>query len=72
MFIFPVTSKPGKYGVNVWTLCDSEDVYCHNFQVYTKKVGNEPEKNKRPRVVKTLTKYLYGSGRNITNDIFFI
>lgn len=44
-------SKPAKYGIKIWTLCDTEHVYVKNFQIYTGKVGNVPEKDQGKRVV---------------------
>jgi len=66
-----IKSKPAKYGIKVWVLCDSETAYCGNAQVYTGKVGNIPEKGQGSRVVKDLASYIYESGRNITMDNFF-
>lgn len=58
-----IPSKPGKYGIKVWTLCDAETFYCCNFEVYLGKVNNTAEKNQGPRVVKTLSSHWCGSGR---------
>ena len=27
-------SKPGKYGIKIWTLCDSKTYYCCNIDIY--------------------------------------
>lgn len=48
-------SKPGKYGLKIWTLCDSKTFYCCNMEVYLGKHGNVPEKQQGQRVVKQLT-----------------
>lgn len=37
-------SKPDKYGIKIWTLCDSTNTYCWNLQVYTGMINNMPEK----------------------------
>lgn len=66
-----IPSKPGKYGIKIWALCDAENFYCCNFEVYLGKVNDTAEKNQGPRVVKTLASHWYGSGRNITTDNFF-
>lgn len=66
-----IPSKPGKYGIKVWALCDAENFYCCNFEVYLGKINGIAEKNQGPRVVKTLASHWYGSGRNITTDNFF-
>jgi hypothetical protein len=39
--------------------------------VYTGKEGDKAETNQGQRVVKDITKPLYGSGRNVTTDNFF-
>lgn len=39
-----IKSKPDKYGVKVWALCDSTNSYCWNLQVYTGMTNNTPEK----------------------------
>ncbi|XP_071054434.1 piggyBac transposable element-derived protein 4-like [Onthophagus taurus] len=66
-----IPSKPGKYGIKIWTLCDATTVYCCNLEVYLGKKGGSAEQNQGPRVVKTLANHWYGSGRNITTDNFF-
>jgi hypothetical protein len=66
-----IKSKPAKYGMKLWVLCDSETAYCGNAQVYTGKEGNVPEKGQGARVVKDLVTYIYNTGRNITMDNFF-
>ena len=64
-------SKPDKYGIKIWTLCDSHNGYCLNFEVYTEKgQGGNPEQKKGLRVVKQLTEFL-PAGYNITTDNFF-
>ncbi|KAK1887615.1 PiggyBac transposable element-derived protein 4 [Dissostichus eleginoides] len=30
-------SKPGKYGIKMWVLCDAQSTYAWNLQVYTGK-----------------------------------
>jgi hypothetical protein len=66
-----IPSKPGKYGLKVWVICDAETSYCCNLQVYTGKVNDQPERNQASRVVKELAEYLLDNGRNITMDNFF-
>lgn len=65
-----IPSKPGKYGIKIWALCDAENFFCCNFQVYLGKVGDVAERNQGPRVVKTLSSHWYGTGRNVTTDNF--
>lgn len=64
-------NKPGKYGLKVWALCDSETAYCCNLQPYTGKVGGERDIGQGTRVVLELTDHVSGSGRHITADNFF-
>ena len=37
-------SKPGKYGLKIWTLCDVKTFYCFNIDIYLGKIGNTAEK----------------------------
>lgn len=65
-----IPSKPAKYGIKIWALCDSKSSYAHTMQVYTGKLpGAKPEKNQGMRVVLDLTKGL--KGHNVTCDNFF-
>lgn len=66
-----IPSKPDKYGIKVWSLCDSGTNYLFTCQVYVGKQGDSPEVNQGARVVKDLTGKLHGSGQNITTDNFF-
>ncbi|XP_071051100.1 piggyBac transposable element-derived protein 4-like [Onthophagus taurus] len=64
-------SKPGKYGIKIWTLCDAKTYYCCNFDIYLGKIGQIPEKDQGQRVVKQLTDFWKNSNRVITTDNFF-
>ena len=64
-------SKPDKYGVKVWVLCDTETAHAFNLEIYLGKTGEFPEVGQATRVVKSLCTTLEGSGRNITMDNFF-
>lgn len=66
-----IPSKPGKYGLKVWVICDAKTSYCSNLQVYTGKTGNQREVNQASRVVMELAAHLLDTGRNITMDNFF-
>jgi hypothetical protein len=37
-------SKPDKYGIKIWALCDAKNCYAYNLQVYTGMINNQPEK----------------------------
>ncbi|XP_047106979.1 piggyBac transposable element-derived protein 4-like [Schistocerca piceifrons] len=65
-----IPSKPAKYGIKIWTMCDSKTSYVLKAQIYTGKVsGAAPERNQGMRVVSDLTSEL--RGQNITCDNFF-
>lgn len=65
-----IPSKPAKYGIKIWTLCDSDTSYVLKAQIYTgKEQGAAPERNQGMRVVADLTSEL--RGHNITCDNFF-
>jgi hypothetical protein len=66
-----IPTKPGKYGIKVWVLCDASNSYCCNLQIYVGKTGNNAEIGQASRVVLELTDHLTGSGRHITADNFF-
>lgn len=66
-----IPSKPARYGIKVWSLCDCGTNYVCNLQVYLGKEGESAEQRQGERVVKDLTLRLYGSGRNVTTDNFF-
>ena len=65
-----IPSKPAKYGIKMWFLCDSSNFYAFNTQVYVGRDRNcAPERNIGQRVVLDLTEGL--SDRNVTCDNFF-
>lgn len=69
-FIQYIPSKPAKYGIKIWVLCDSESYYAYNLAVYVGREKNcKPETNQGMRVVLELSKDL--NGRNVTCDNFF-
>lgn len=63
-------SKPDKYGLKIWVLAEASTGYCYNFQIYTGKGLEGPEKQQGMRVVLQLSSEL-GPGHNITTDNFF-
>lgn len=66
-----IPSKPGKYGIKIWSACDARSSYAWNMQVYTgKPVGAKSEKNQGMGVVLDITEGL--RGKTITCDNFFI
>ncbi|XP_044589814.1 piggyBac transposable element-derived protein 3-like isoform X2 [Cotesia glomerata] len=66
-----IPSKPAKYGIKVWWICDAENLYPLTGQLYTGKSSEGREKNVGERVVKDLVAPYKGSGRNITMDNYF-
>ncbi|XP_036317699.1 piggyBac transposable element-derived protein 4-like, partial [Rhagoletis pomonella] len=64
-------SKPAKYGIKLWWICDSQTYYPLTAQIYTGKSNNVREINQGERVVKDLVSYYKNSGRNVTCDNFF-
>lgn len=67
-----IPSKPAKYGIKVWWVCDSQSWYPFQGQIYTGKAANGiRDKNQGKRVVKDLCKFFKGSVRNVTCDNFF-
>lgn len=63
-------SKPAKYGMKIWVLCDSDTYYAYNLEMYVGRNRNcQPEVNQGEHVVLTLTEGL--NGRNVTCDNFF-
>jgi len=66
-----IPSKPAKYGIKVWWICDAENSYPLTGQLYTGKSSEGREKNVGERVVKDLVAPYKGSGRNITMDNYF-
>jgi len=42
-------SKPAKYGLKLWVLCDASTSYALNLQVYTGRVPGEPAEKIKER-----------------------
>ena len=67
-----IPSKPGRYGIKIWAICDSMSSYAWKMEIYAgKKSGQGREVNQGERVVLSLTEEIQKSGRNITCDNFF-
>ena len=66
-----IPSKPDRYGLKIWSMCDVSSCYLCNLQVYLGKEGDSAEQQQGARVVRDLATPVYGSGRNITTDNFF-
>ncbi|KAF4530424.1 hypothetical protein B566_EDAN018556 [Ephemera danica] len=65
-------SKPAKYGMKIWHVCDAKNSYPLKALPY---LGKEANQRAAPglgrRVVETLVQPYFGSGRNVTCDNFF-
>ncbi|XP_039956871.1 piggyBac transposable element-derived protein 4-like [Bactrocera tryoni] len=66
-----IPSKPAKYGLKIWALCDSKSKYAWNMEVYLGRARNtQPERNQGERVILSLSEPL-PRGHTITCDNFF-
>ena len=65
-----IPSKPGRYGIKIWAMCDSANSYLFNAKIYCGKEG-AVQHNQGENVVKYLASPIYKTGRNITTDNFF-
>ena len=63
-------SKPAKYDIKVWWICDAANGFPLKGIIYTGKMGNTRDTNQGERVVKELAIGFKGSGRNIRMDSF--
>lgn len=68
-----IPSKPNKYGIKIFAICDSRMFYTGGMEVY---LGTQPDgpykiSNKSSDVVLRLSQNIYGSDRNITIDNWF-
>lgn len=71
-FIHYIPTKPDKYGIKIFWLCDAENSYAVNGIVDTGKEPNQPRRMNYGRdVVMQLATPIYGTGRNVTFDNFF-
>ncbi len=65
-----IPSKPKKYGIKIWVLCDVETKYAWRMQIYTGKCVDSPrEVNQGKRVVLDMVRGL--KGHTVTCDNFF-
>ena len=67
-----MSSKPGKYGIKIWAICDSTLHYVLKMDVYKEREIGEPrETNLDSKLALKLSESFKKSGRNITCDNFF-
>ena len=65
-------SKPRKYGIKIWAICDSTSHYVLKIDVYKGRKLGEPRKtNLGSKLVLKLSEPFNKSGRNIACDNFF-
>lgn len=71
-FLQYMPSKPAKYGIKIFWVCDARVPYAIDAKVYTgRQPGDEVQKNLGEKIVKELCSALRHTGRNITMDNFF-
>lgn len=70
-FIQYMPKKPVKFGIKLWVLCDASTGYCLQFQIYTGKVENSPEKGLARRVVFDLLQRYLDKNYHVYYDNFY-
>lgn len=66
-----IPSKPNKYGIKTVMICDAQTKYMIDAEPYIGKGSNTNDEPLGMYYVKTLTKTLWGSNRNVTMDNWF-
>lgn len=68
-----IPSKPAKYGIKMYALCDSKTFYTYNLEIYCGLQPNGPYavSNSPLDVVKRLVTPIENSRRNITTDNYY-
>lgn len=66
-------AKPGKYGLKIYAVVDSDTFYTYNLELYTKEQPEGPYRasNAAESVVLRLVEDLTNTGRTITTDNYF-
>nr|XP_022907230.1 piggyBac transposable element-derived protein 4-like [Onthophagus taurus] len=72
-FVQYIPSKPAKYGIKIFAMCDAKSFYTSNFEVYC---GQQPNgiykvSNSPIDIVKRLITPIENSGRNLTTDNWY-
>ena len=71
-FVQYIPSKPAKYGLKIFWVCDARIPYAIDGMVYTgRQPGEEVQKNLGETLVQKLCSRFRNTGRNITTDNFF-
>ena len=63
--------KPTKRGIKIWARADPHNGYLNDFQVYTGKTNNVVETGLGERVVKDLTRDIWGKNHHVYCDNYF-
>ncbi|KAJ4430815.1 hypothetical protein ANN_19406 [Periplaneta americana] len=72
-FVQYMPSKPAKYRLKIFWLCDAKNSYAFDGIIYTGRKPGEPvEKNLGKNTVLQLFREIQNSGRNVTCDNFFM
>ena len=64
-------AKPTKWGIKLWSLCESTTGYMYNFQVYTGKEQGQGEQGLSFRIVAKLCSCIYNSFCTVVFDNFY-
>lgn len=69
-----IPSKPAKYGLKVFAVCDAKTYYTSNLEIYPGKQNDGPYNlsNSPSDVVKRLVEPIKGSNRNVVMDNWFM
>ncbi|KAJ8394926.1 hypothetical protein AAFF_G00040490 [Aldrovandia affinis] len=71
-FLQYMPSKPAKYGIEIFWMCDARIPYAIDAMVYTgRQPGEDVQKNLGEKIVEQLCSEIRQTGRNITMDNFF-
>ncbi|KAK7499303.1 hypothetical protein BaRGS_00009563 [Batillaria attramentaria] len=66
-----IPSKPTRYGIKLYCVCDASNGYVCKMQVYTGAGPDGREKDHGPNVIKRLSQDFLGKGHTIYMDSFF-
>lgn len=66
-----IPSKPRKYGLKIFWICEADSGYALKASIYTGRINNEIHRDLAKHVVLDLCEPFYGSGRGIVTDNFF-